>query len=164
MDADGLSPGTITGVLRGAQQRNPDSLYFLGLLRLYGQGGLAEDHTKAAATILEVTAYAPDPSHTHMRNIHTYTLRTRTCTLMPQTRESLMMVPFIPLIKAAELGNVEAQCAIGMLLIHGIGLGNRLLLLISLKCALSSTLLDLVVGQYRDGRGGGDGLAQKSGP
>ncbi len=59
MDADGLSPATVTGVLRGAQQRNPDSLYFLGLLRLYGHGGLAEDHTKAAGTILEVVLLLP---------------------------------------------------------------------------------------------------------
>jgi len=46
MDEDGVAASTVQTVMRGAAKRNPESLYFLGLLRLYGQGGLPEDHEK----------------------------------------------------------------------------------------------------------------------
>lgn len=46
MDKDGVAQGTVQNVMSGAHKRNPESLYFLGLLRLYGQGGLPEDHEK----------------------------------------------------------------------------------------------------------------------
>jgi hypothetical protein len=47
MDAGkGVAQSTVQNVMSGAQKRNPESLYFLGLLRLYGQGGLPEDHAK----------------------------------------------------------------------------------------------------------------------
>mmetsp|Transcript_12408 Transcript_12408/g.24518 ORF Transcript_12408/g.24518 Transcript_12408/m.24518 type:complete len:411 (+) Transcript_12408:163-1395(+) len=75
MDEEGVAQSTVGRVMSGASKKSPDSLYFLGLLRLYGQGGLPEDHAKGATNILE----------------------------------------------AAELGHVEAQGAIGMLLLHGVG-------------------------------------------
>lgn len=46
MDKDGIAQGTVQNVMTGAHKRNAESLYFLGLLRLYGQGGLPEDHAK----------------------------------------------------------------------------------------------------------------------
>lgn len=75
MDEEGVAQSTVQTIMSGASKKSPDSLYFLGLLRLYGQGGLPEDHSKGAAYILE----------------------------------------------AAELGHVEAQGALGMLLLHGVG-------------------------------------------
>ena len=75
MDEGGVAQTTVQTVMQGASKRNPESLYFLGLLRLYGQGGVAEDHEKGLAAIRE----------------------------------------------AAELGHVEAETALGMLLLHGVG-------------------------------------------
>ena len=76
MDEDGIAPTTVASVRLGAQKRNPESLYFLGLLRLYGHGGLGEDHAVGLGHIRE----------------------------------------------AAELGHVQSQSALGMLLLSGVGL------------------------------------------
>ena len=46
MEEGGIAQSTVQNVMRGAQKRNPESLYFLGLLRLYGQGGMPEDQQK----------------------------------------------------------------------------------------------------------------------
>lgn len=66
---------TVRDVVHGAEQKNRESLYFLGLLRLYGQGGLNRDPTKASKYIRE----------------------------------------------SAELGHLDAQTAIAMLLLAGHG-------------------------------------------
>ena len=43
---------------------NRDSLYFLGLLRLYGQGGLPEDATKAAKNFRHSAEIGHDEAQT----------------------------------------------------------------------------------------------------
>ena len=52
-DRGGIGQSTVMTVMRGAEKKNKESLYFLGLLRLYGAGGLPEDHEKGVAAVRE---------------------------------------------------------------------------------------------------------------
>ena len=75
LTGEGVAQATVMTVTQGAEKKNKESVYFLGLLHLYGAGGMQEDHEKGVASVRE----------------------------------------------AAELGHVEAMTAMGMLLLHGIG-------------------------------------------
>ena len=65
-DRGGIGQSTVMTVMRGAEKKNKESLYFLGLLRLYGAGGLPEDHEKGVASVREAAELGHTEAQTAM--------------------------------------------------------------------------------------------------
>lgn len=65
-DRGGIGQSTVMTVMRGAEKKNKESLYFLGLLRLYGAGGLPEDHEKGVAAVREAAELGHTEAQTAM--------------------------------------------------------------------------------------------------
>mgnify|MGYP004114155863 CR=1 FL=1 len=59
LTGEGVAQATVMTVTQGAEKKNKESVYFLGLLHLYGAGGMQEDHEKGVASVREAQALTP---------------------------------------------------------------------------------------------------------